>query len=179
MLAILGGTFDPIHNGHLLMASRAMAALPIEKLFFVPCKNPVHRTEPVAHEKHRLAMLQLALQEHPEFQIDTRELDRETPSFMIDTLRSFQQDFPHRPLVLIIGADSYLKFTSWKSWQEILSLAILAVVERPGYLLKEMPIPAMIVPSHADISATEIREHQKLFSVPEAVRYYMEKHELY
>ena len=143
-LAILGGTFDPIHNAHLQCANAVMAELAPSEVRFIPCKNTLHKASASADAEHRLAMLTLALQAdslpnskqavrsqaHPGFIIDTRELNRETPSFTLETLESLREEHPHTPLCFILGSDSVEDYTSWHGWEDILGLAHLIVVPR-------------------------------------------------
>ncbi len=131
-IGIFGGTFDPVHFGHLRTAFELYHTLPVKEIRFIPCQQPVLKTAAYASPAQRLAMLQLAIADRREFTFDDREIKRDTPSFMVDTLASLKQDYPDNTLYLIIGMDAFNEFEQWHRWQEILTLAHLVVVNRPG-----------------------------------------------
>lgn len=137
-LVILGGTFDPIHYGHLEPAREVLEKTGLHKLRLVPAARPPHRDQPKASAEHRLAMALLAVADYPEIEIDDREYHRSGPSWTIDTLHSFRRDWPNRPLVLLIGEDSLHSFTTWKQWEEIPKLAHIIAMHRPG---ETRPLP--------------------------------------
>ncbi len=131
-LAILGGTFDPIHLGHLRMAWEAAELLDAE-VRLLPAHVPPHRPQPVATATQRVELLTLALRGQQRLTIDTRELSREGPSFSIDTLLDLRGEIgPERPLVLLLGADAWSGLPSWHRWQELLSQAHIGILARPG-----------------------------------------------
>jgi nicotinate-nucleotide adenylyltransferase len=131
-LAILGGTFDPIHHGHLRAAWEAAEALDAE-VRLVPARTPPHRPAPVADATGRVALLRAALTGQDRLTIDTRELDRDGPSYSVDTLASLRADVgPERPLVLLVGADAFAGLASWHLWRELFTLAHIGVLNRPG-----------------------------------------------
>ena len=140
-LGIFGGTFDPVHYGHLVPVQQTQHTLRIERVVFVPASEPPHRNKPVASSAHRLNMLRLALQAYPEFEVDTRELERNGPSFTVPTLESFRNEHPSRPLCLLLGLDAFLGLPSWHRWSEILNLAHITVMQRPGWT------PPAVLPS--------------------------------
>ena len=119
-IGLLGGTFDPIHNGHLAIAELAYSQLHLTQVQFIPCKTPSHRKQPGATWQQRLAMLQLALQHHPHFIINDIELYRPGFSYTIDTLRTFKAQQPDQSFYLLVGADVYQSFDRWLHWQSIL-----------------------------------------------------------
>lgn len=196
-IGIYGGTFDPVHLGHLRPALDVMQDLGLDQVRFVPNRQPPHRQAPWLDQSLRLKLLQLAIDEVPGFQLDTRELERDGPSYMVDTLASLKQDFPASRLCLIMGMDAFTGFTGWHDWQGILSLANLVVTTRPG---AEMPQRGLLPPellrricpegdgfheaageiliqsvTQLDISATRIRHNLERgrsirFLVPETVR---------
>lgn len=131
-IGILGGTFDPIHYGHLRTAMELRECLGFAEVRFVPCRFPPHDKAPLAPVDLRLAMLAAAVRDTTGFVIDERELNREGPSYSFDTLTSMRQDFPERPLCLIVGMDAFAGLTSWHRWQELLTLAHIVVAHRPG-----------------------------------------------
>ena len=132
-IGILGGSFDPIHLAHLRTALEVRDMLDLSELRFFPCGQPPHRTPPVATAQQRVAMLQLAIAGEPGLIVDEREIQREGPCYTFFTLQSLRVEFPAVPLCLIIGADQFVNFDTWHRWQEILGLAHLVVVYRPGW----------------------------------------------
>ncbi len=131
MIGILGGTFDPIHYGHLRPAQEAMQQLALAELRFIPAAPPPHRPPPVASSAQRLAMLELAIHGLPGLRSDERELKRTGPSYTVDTLESLRAEFKDTPLCLLIGADQFRSFETWRRWREILELAHLVILNRP------------------------------------------------
>jgi nicotinate-nucleotide adenylyltransferase len=134
-LALLGGTFDPVHYGHLRLADEVSRALAPIEVRLVPARDPPHRGAPHASAAHRLAMLRLAQQEFPELVVDAREIERPGKSYTVLTLEGLRAEMPARPLVLIVGADQLLALTAWHRWQALFDLAHLLVVARPGVSL--------------------------------------------
>ncbi len=134
-LGIFGGMFDPVHFGHLRAAFEIHEALGLERVHFVPASDPPHRGRPVADGRLRLAMLRAGIADMPWFEADGRELERSGLSYTVLTLEEIRHEQGSRALVLIMGLDAFLGLTSWHRWQELLELAHLAVVPRPGGLL--------------------------------------------
>ncbi|WP_018953687.1 nicotinate-nucleotide adenylyltransferase [Thioalkalivibrio sulfidiphilus] len=133
MLGILGGTFDPIHFGHLRPALEVMEHLRLDEVRFVPCRIPPHRRTPVASVEHRQAMVERAVHGQPGFVVDRRELDRDGPSYSVDTLESLRAELGNdMPLCLMMGMDAFAGLPSWHRWEEILKLAHIVVAHRPG-----------------------------------------------
>lgn len=131
-LALLGGTFDPVHYAHLRCADEARVKLGLETLCLLPAGNPVHRRSPQASKSQRLKMLQLAIEEFPNLQVDSRELNRDGPSYMVDTLRELRHKFPRRPLLLLIGQDAANQLHGWHQWKDLFELAHIVIMTRPG-----------------------------------------------
>lgn len=132
MIGIFGGTFDPPHHGHIRLAEQALERLSLDEVQFLPCANPVHRSQPMASASDRLQMLELAIAGRSEFRINTIELDRGGPSYMVDSLRQIRADSENASLCLMLGVDAFNAIQSWKSPNEILKLANLVVCRRPG-----------------------------------------------
>lgn len=132
-LGIYGGSFDPIHNGHLATAIAVQNYFHFDIFHFLPCKQPVMKAPTKATTAARIAMLNLALATYPEFQIDLREVARETQSYMIETLTSYRAEYPTTAITLILGLDSFATFTDWEEWETMLTLANLIVLNRQGY----------------------------------------------
>jgi nicotinate-nucleotide adenylyltransferase len=131
-LGIFGGTFDPVHYGHLRAADEVRDALDLAEVRLVPACDPPHRGRPAATASQRVAMLKLALVEFPKLALDTREIARTGKSYTFDTLAELRAEQPGRPLVLITGADAFAGLPTWHRWQEIPMLAHIAVVTRPA-----------------------------------------------
>lgn len=127
-----GGTFDPVHQGHLQLALFARDYCQFDSLTLIPCHLPPHRAMPVA-ASHRLEMLKLAIAPYPFLNIDELELHRAHASYTVDTLTQLRQQYPKDSLCFLIGMDSLLTFRRWHRWQDILDLAHLLVFQRPGY----------------------------------------------
>ena len=132
-IGIFGGTFDPIHFGHLRTAFEMLQALRFAEVRFMPCGNPPHREAPVASAEMRLQMVRLATAGQRGFVVDDRELLREGPSYSVDTLLALREEFPQRSLALIIGMDAFLSLPKWYQWREILALAHIVIAHRPGW----------------------------------------------
>lgn len=132
-IGILGGTFDPIHYGHLRMALTLQENLSLHEIRFIPCKQPLLKEMARATTTQRLKMLKIATKNQQGFIVDEREINRNTPSYTVDTLHSLRDENPAASLCFIIGSDILSELTQWHRWQEILTLAHLIVVTRPGY----------------------------------------------
>ena len=183
-IALLGGTFDPVHYGHLRFADAVRRALGLSEVRIVPARDPPHRGSPKASAADRLAMLRLAVNEFPGLVVDDRELRRAGKSYTVDTLTDLRRDYPDQPLLLLLGADAFRGLPTWHRWRELFDLAHLVVVERPGVNLEAaLPAPLRAIwherlvadpaillarPAGAilmqriaplDVSATAIREH--------------------
>jgi nicotinate-nucleotide adenylyltransferase len=135
MLAIFGGTFDPVHIGHLQPVSEASKELGLQQVRLLPCHIPPHKQTPHSSPKHRLAMLELACQQWPLFVVDDRELRWNQTSYSVDTLRDFRAEFGnHRPLVFFIGMDSLCNLDCWHEWQSLFDYCHLVVCRRGDIL---------------------------------------------
>lgn len=142
-LALLGGTFDPVHFGHLRIATETATALKLPEVRLIPSKTPVHRTRPGASETQRLDMLRLAVATAPGLGADDRELTRDTPSYTALTLDSLRAEFPLRPLIWLIGVDAFLHIQTWFQWPRLFDLAHFVVLNRPGYAVSQVLTPAL------------------------------------
>lgn len=155
-LAIFGGTFDPVHIGHLRAAWEAAEALDAE-VRIVPAKIPPHRPQPVASADERAAMLRAALAGQDRLALDLRELEREGPSYTVDTLASLRAEVgDRRPLVVLIGADAFAGLSAWHRWRELFDLAHMCVLTRPAQ------IPAMPDQLAAEVAARTVDDAASL-----------------
>lgn len=140
-VAILGGTFDPVHYGHLRLAADVRAALQLAEVRLVPAADPPHRNRTQASAADRVAMLELAVREFAGLVVDLREIERGGKSYTVDTLAGLRAEMPERPIALLVGADAFRGFPSWHRWNELFTLAHVVVVPRPGVPL-EQGLPA-------------------------------------
>lgn len=137
MIGILGGTFDPIHYGHLRPAQEALRALDLAEVRLVPAANPPHRPPPVATAAQRLRMAELAVAEFPGLRVDDRELRRGGTSYTVLTLEEMRREAGARPLCLLLGTDAFEGIGTWHRWRELPELAHLVVLTRPGWTWPE------------------------------------------
>ncbi len=133
MIGIYGGTFDPVHYGHLRTALEVKESLELDEVRFVPCRLPPHRRPPFFSSRLRLEFLTLATSDQPGFVVDAREIERPGPSYMVDTLSSLRQEEGDRTLCLIVGLDAFLGLPGWHRWEALFDLAHIVVMDRPGY----------------------------------------------
>jgi nicotinate-nucleotide adenylyltransferase len=206
-VAILGGTFNPVHIGHLRSAVELLTYLPVDELRFVPCALPPHREPPGVTAARRADMVELAIAGEPGLACDRRELEREGPSYTIDTLLSLREELGGLcPLMLVLGSDALLGLVSWHRWRELLDHCHIVALARPGWMppqagelaayLAERTAPLSELRARPAggvhiaqlrplaVSATEIRGllhcHQSIrYLVPDAVHAYIHAHRLY
>lgn len=197
-MGVFGGTFDPVHYGHLRSAFEVLQALNFDEVRLMPCGTPPHRSSTVAPDALRLAMVRAATEGQAGFVVDDRELSRDGPSYSVDTLSALRREFPQRPIALIIGMDAFLGLPKWHRWQEILRLAHIVVAHRPGWRAPDIgPLGELLADrgthrigdlhraksghiyildvTQLEISSTEIRElvaagRDPRFLMPDAVR---------
>jgi nicotinate-nucleotide adenylyltransferase len=197
-IGLMGGTFDPIHMGHLVTAEEARQQFDLDYVVFVPAGLPPHKAkEAVSLPEHRYLMTSLAVMSNPSFFVTRIEIDQEAPSYTIDTVRHFAGDKEPRPEVFFItGADAILEIFTWKDYEELLRICTFIAVSRPGYSLDRFheilsrSCPDMMhkvhlleIPALA-VSSTFIRERVALgktikYLTPEPVEQYIKKHGLY
>lgn len=186
-IGILGGTFDPIHKGHLALAEAAVKQLKLDHLYFIPTyQHPLEQKDSAALAHDRLKMIELAIQNKPEFKVSDCEIKRQGVSYTVDTLRLFREQFPKpNELFFITGGDWGKKLDQWKEIDTIFKLAHFVVANRPGFNLQNLPKHVEVlnfVP--LDISSTEAREQIKKDIlpkdvIPENVLTYIKQHRLY
>jgi nicotinate-nucleotide adenylyltransferase len=158
-LGILGGTFDPIHLGHLRMALELQQAFNLSKVHLIPCYQPVHRESPVVSPEQRLAMVKCAVADEPVLHADAREIKRQGPSYTIDNLLELREEQPNTAFCLLVGSDAFLGFLSWNRWQEILNLSHIIVAHRPQYPLPQIGAIADLVKERLQQDSAFVHEH--------------------
>ena len=206
-IGIMGGSFNPVHYGHLRVASEAKRRLALDAMCIMPAAQSPLKVQHAVSADHRLAMLNLALTEFPELQLDTRELDRKGPSFTVDSLHTLRQEMgSDATIYFIVGDDLMPTLNRWSRWQTLTDYAHLVVVNRPGEFVsiptevtawwreREMPLPSLsslplgrvsrLECSLVDVSSSEIRQSLKSGErdtkmIPHAVMQYIRQHRLY
>lgn len=153
LLGFYGGTFDPIHQGHLQLALYVQQHCHLKELQLLPCHLPPHRAHPGVSSLHRARMVELAISPYPQLTLNTLELAKNSASYTVETLELLHQQYPDDVLCFVIGMDSLCAFQSWHRYQDILSLCHLLVCQRPGYQLNAAALE--LLKSHG---ATDIKE---------------------
>lgn len=204
----MGGTFDPVHNGHLRTALEIQQWLVCDQVHLIPSRSPVHRDEPGCTARQRYEMLALAVEDEPLLSVDAREIDSQEPSYTLNTLRSLRQELgEQRSLVMVMGVDAYLTLPTWRQWDTFLSLCHIIVVSRPGYhfhpegavseltrkhrigkleTLSQRPCGGVMIHelTPLGISATQIRAliaqgQSPRYLMPDRVWHYIQRNKLY
>jgi nicotinate-nucleotide adenylyltransferase len=158
-IAIMGGTFDPIHNGHVETAKETAKWLNVEQLFFLPAHIPPHKNTTTTSAHHRAAMVERICQQQSLFKLDNRELKRHTASYTVTSLQEIKEERPNSRVFFIIGMDSLLNFTQWYQWETILSLCHIVVNIRPGYQLNQINIATQqLLQNHQVNDLNEIKQ---------------------
>jgi len=183
----MGGTFDPIHHGHLVAASEVAQSFDLDEVVFVPTGQPWQKHD-VSAAEHRYLMTVIATASNPRFTVSRVDIDREGPTFTIDTLRDLKAERPTAELFFITGADAIAQILSWRDHDELWDLAHFVAVSRPGHVLSTDGLPSddvsqLEVPALA-ISSTDCRDrvrrgHPVWYLVPDGVVQYIAKHHLY
>ncbi len=192
-VGIFGGSFDPVHKAHVALAQAALTELGLAQVRWIPAGQPWQKTRAITAAQHRAAMLQLAIVDQPRFVLDRTELDRPGQSFTLDTVRALATAQPGTQWFLLIGEDQYANLHTWRDWQALLGLVVLAIANRPhadlnpplaphanvrAFTHRTVPLPML------DISSTDIRQRAARGAdishlVPPAVARYIETHGLY
>ena len=204
-MGVFGGTFDPVHQGHLCTVASVRQQLDLAHVLFVPAARPRLRSAPIASATHRLEMLKRALASEPSFEVNDLELGRDGPSTTVLTLEALYHDYQETPICFILGIDAFLGFPQWHRWTELLGLAHFVVMSRPGMVLPvERPTwwvraettdlsmvhrrragsVVMVEVPPMDVAASNIRERLRVgddisHSVPKSVIDYITEHQLY
>ncbi|SMH37726.1 nicotinate-nucleotide adenylyltransferase [Rathayibacter oskolensis] len=186
-IGVMGGTFDPIHHGHLVAASEVAQSFDLDEVVFVPTGQPWHK-KTVTSAEHRYLMTVIATAANPRFTVSRVDVDRIGTTYTIDTLRDIHAAHPDAELFFITGADAVAQILSWKDYDELWELAHFVAVSRPGHVLNVSGLPAqdvslLEIPALA-ISSTDCRSrvnrgHPVWYLVPDGVVQYISKHHLY
>ena len=203
MIGLMGGTFNPIHYGHLRPALEIAEILDLDEVRFIPAKQPPLRDEPCVSAEHRSKMVELAIQDEARFVLDERELHRDNVSYTVDTLQSLRKELGDElPMCWLMGMDAYQRFTRWHQWGKILQLTHLVVSHRPSYVLENSKLDSyctkklsdlssvkagkvfFVSVTQLDISATMVRESLKnnrsiRYLLPDTVHNYINENNLY
>jgi nicotinate-nucleotide adenylyltransferase len=204
-LIIYGGTFDPIHNGHLNTAKAVLSVVKDAVILFIPCKQPLLKKRAAASANNRLDMIKIAIKNIANTIVDDRELTRNTPSYMVDTLISLRKEYPNHKISLLLGVDAFNSLPKWYRWQEILKLANLIIINRPGHMIESARIIQQLISdkqiyksselsnlgailflnlAENNVSSTKIRKcHQLVRNIvdylPKVIQDYIKTHDLY
>ena len=160
-LAIFGGTFDPVHNGHIQTSIAIQSHFNFDFYYFLPCRIPTIKPPAFASSAQRIEMLQIAIKNHPQFKLDLREIKRDSPSYMVDTLRSFRKDNEHNSISLVMGYDAFFSLPQWQQWEAIIKLANILVINRDQFSSNKVPQQLKELLTHhqctnkADLTATK------------------------
>ncbi|MFJ4038973.1 nicotinate-nucleotide adenylyltransferase [Microbacterium sp. NPDC090007] len=186
-IGVMGGTFDPIHHGHLVAASEVAQSFDLDEVVFVPTGRPWQKDD-VTESEHRYLMTVVATASNPQFTVSRVDIDRAGPTYTIDTLRDLQEQRPDAQLFFITGADAVAQILGWRDHQELWDLAHFVAVSRPGHVLtteglpsknvSQLEIPALSI-SSTDCRARVRRGHPVWYLVPDGVVQYIAKHHLY
>jgi len=186
-IGVMGGTFDPIHHGHLVAASEVAQSYGLDEVVFVPTGEPTYKSV-VTPAEHRYLMTVIATASNPRFTVSRVDIDRGKPTFTIDTLRDIRAERPDAELFFITGADAIAQILSWRDVEELWDLAHFVAVSRPGHVLSvsglpEQDVSLLEVPALA-ISSTDCRDRVRRgfpvwYLVPDGVVQYISKHHLY
>ncbi|MCK5871671.1 MAG: nicotinate-nucleotide adenylyltransferase [Methylococcales bacterium] len=204
MIGIYGGTFNPIHYGHLRTALEIKEILNLSEIRFIPCAQPALKDQPLVSAKARFEMVQLAIEAQAGFKGDDRELERQGVSYMVDTLASLRVSFPQQPLVLLLGMDAFEQLTQWSRWQRVFDYAHIVVMSRPknpqrvltDFFKQRLIKDSALLKQHTcgklyfqkvtplAISSTAIRklfaqEKSPRFLMPDNVIDYIQQHKIY
>ncbi len=186
-VGVMGGTFDPVHHGHLVAASEVAQWFDLDEVVFVPTGEPWQKTE-VSPSEHRYLMTVIATASNPRFTVSRVDIDRDGPTYTIDTLRDLKAQRPDAELFFITGADAIAQILSWRDHDELWDLAHFVAVSRPGHVLNtdglpsddvsQLEIPALVI-SSTDCRDRVQRGHPVWYLVPDGVVQYIAKHHLY
>ena len=207
MIAIFGGTFDPVHLGHINMAQQCVNAFNLDTLYFMPCALPAHKAAPGISTQHRINMLNAAIAPYPHFKLDLRELNRTGPSYSLLSLQELRKEHPTTPILFLIGMDSFNNLDKWFEWQAITQLCHIVVYQRPAQhrtvngelksymqhanvdeaatLKQSLAGKLYFLPGEMlDAASSTIRKQLKISNkknelLPDAVSHYIQMHQLY
>jgi nicotinate-nucleotide adenylyltransferase len=157
-VGIFGGTFDPIHFGHLRTAFELLHALRLAEVRLVPAGNPPHRDVPLCDARHRLDMVRAAVADQPGLVVDDREVRREGPSYTVLTLRELREEAPGRPICLLLGMDAFLGLPQWHEWRSVFDLAHVVVAHRPGWTAPDAGTLGELIAARGTLRVEDLHE---------------------
>ena len=157
-VGIFGGTFDPIHFGHLRTAFELLHALRLAEVHLVPAGNPPHRGVPLCDARHRLDMVRAAVADQPGLVVDDREVRREGPSYTVLTLRELREEAPGRPICLLLGMDAFLGLPQWHEWRSVFDLAHVVVAHRPGWTAPDAGTLGELIAARGTLRVEDLHE---------------------
>lgn len=189
-IGLFGGTFDPIHIGHLVAAEQAREQLKLDEVWFIPAPTPPHKDGcAVSPADHRLHMVQLAVADHPKFRVSRLEFERDGDSYTVDTISVLRERYPGHSFFFIVGTDMVADLPNWHRIRDLVTMVRFVGLQRPGFRRPNLPhyIADRVLYADMlamDLSATHIRNRVKKeqsirYVVPDCVRYYIEEHRLY
>ncbi|WP_048600363.1 nicotinate-nucleotide adenylyltransferase [Rubeoparvulum massiliense] len=184
-IGIFGGTFDPIHLGHLITAEQVLEQMKLDEIWLLPNQIPPHKDGARASSQHRLAMLQLVCEDHPSLRVESYEIERSGPSYTIRTMEGLHALYPSYQFFFIIGGDMAEYLPQWKEIDQLLQLVQFIAVERPGYEVKRCPYPLHVVSTiPIALSSSMVRERlgtgrSVRYLLPAKVEAYIKEHHLY
>ena len=207
MIAIFGGTFDPVHSGHINMALQCVKTFNLNTLYFMPCALPAHKAAPGISTQHRIGMLNAAVAPYSHFELDLRELNRTGPSYSLLSLQELRKEHPTTPILFLIGMDSFNNLDKWFEWQAITQLCHIVIYQRPAQhctvngelksymqhanvdeaatLKQSLAGKLYFLPGEMlDAASSTIRKQLKISNkknelLPDAVSHYIQMHQLY
>jgi nicotinate-nucleotide adenylyltransferase len=188
-LGLFGGTFNPIHHGHLIAVQETMRALGLDSTQLIPTHHPPHREEPNVDADSRARMTELAVSDDPNLSTSRIEMERDGPSYTVETVELVNQELPNQSLFLLIGADELLQFREWHRWEDLMDLCTIVGMSRPGFNPEKVDEDLLDRCEFANIPEIEIssstirtrlRNHEPVrYFLPAPVRHYINQHGLY
>ncbi len=156
LLGLFGGTFDPMHNGHLAVVTGLLELLPFKAIHLMPCGIPPHKNMPIANAKQRYEMIKIAIEAYPKLVANDIEVRKQQPSYTLETLKELKKQYPNKALCLILATDAFASLNQWHQWHQLLDYCHLIIVERPQFSLPDTKW------AHEFLEKTQTRDPQDL-----------------